>query len=279
MDKTRGMRPLEEDVDVPANIDMEESNAEDDEMASVLRRSREEHEYLQMRRGTESSNEAFEKNRPATVSGVGALSIPLIARLSRAPHRISTKSLLRTTNPLSILIVDDLALIRCRYRFPNEVQLRLPFLNRRADTLAIPQLMSNEMRVFLGLIVVVNEAGVELTVNDFLALYYSYSQDWYFFMLVNEKSLGALADVFFPLWGPFRSINETLQNSVVHRATIRQRGFDHRISIEHAGAHGAKKVEAHWTRGNDGMDSWDISVCYRNAIVMSQQSCSSEELT
>ena len=45
------------------------------------------------------------------------------------------------------------------------------------------------------------------------------------------------------------------------------------------GAHGVKKVEAHWTRGDDGMDSWDASVFYRNAIAMSQQSCISEELT
>ncbi|GMN63761.1 hypothetical protein TIFTF001_032837 [Ficus carica] len=31
-----------------------------------------------------------------------------------------------------------------------------------------------------------------------------YWQDRYFFMLVNEKSLGALVNTFFPLWGPFR---------------------------------------------------------------------------
>ena len=46
-----------------------------------------------------------------------------------------------------------------------------------------------------------------------------------------------------------------------------------------AGAHGAKKVEAHWTRGDDGIDSWSTSDCYRNAIAMPQQCCSSEELT
>ncbi|GMN47331.1 hypothetical protein TIFTF001_016514 [Ficus carica] len=38
--------------------------------------------------------------------------------------------------------------------------------------LAIPQLMSNNMKVFLGLIIVADKAGVELTVEDFLALYY-----------------------------------------------------------------------------------------------------------
>ncbi|GMN44748.1 hypothetical protein TIFTF001_013946 [Ficus carica] len=108
-------------------------------------------------------------------------------------------------NPSSILTEDDLALVRGRYGFPNEVQLRLPFANERADTmsegwicmytiyfecglqlsihhlivqsmhhyqLAIPQLMQNRMRVFMGLIVIEDEAGVELSVDDFLTLYY-----------------------------------------------------------------------------------------------------------
>ncbi|GMN48554.1 hypothetical protein TIFTF001_017719 [Ficus carica] len=86
------------------------------------------------------------------------------------------------------------------------------------------------MRVFLGLIVIAEEAGVELSVDDILALYYPqensknrgrysmyprrkkqvvgemknadrYWQNRYFFMLVNEKSLGALANAFYPLWG------------------------------------------------------------------------------
>ncbi|GMN47449.1 hypothetical protein TIFTF001_016622 [Ficus carica] len=38
--------------------------------------------------------------------------------------------------------------------------------------LAIPQLMSNGMRVFLGLIVLAEEAGIELLVDDILAIYY-----------------------------------------------------------------------------------------------------------
>ena len=38
--------------------------------------------------------------------------------------------------------------------------------------LAIPQLMPNGMRVFLGLIVIADEAGIELSVDNFLALYY-----------------------------------------------------------------------------------------------------------
>ncbi|GMN69538.1 hypothetical protein TIFTF001_038587 [Ficus carica] len=36
MDKVKGMRPPEEDVDVPANIDLEENDVEDDELASVI---------------------------------------------------------------------------------------------------------------------------------------------------------------------------------------------------------------------------------------------------
>ncbi|GMN21858.1 hypothetical protein TIFTF001_045565 [Ficus carica] len=82
--------------------------------------------------------------------------------------------------------------------------------------LAIPQLMPNRMRVFLGLIVLADEAGVELTVVDILAICYPqenskdhgrysmyprrkkqvlgemknadrYWQDRYFFMHVNEN--------------------------------------------------------------------------------------------
>lgn len=100
---------------------------------------------------------------------------------------------------------NDLALFRGRYKFPNEVQPRLSFPNERADTvfegwicmyikyfecglrlpihplniqcmhhyqLAIPLLMLNGMRVFLKLIVITDEVGVELTVDDSLALYY-----------------------------------------------------------------------------------------------------------
>lgn len=93
--------------------------------------------------------------------------------------------------------------------------------------------MLNGIRVFLGLEVIADKASIELTVDDFLALCYlqenmkdyghysmystqkqqvaremrntdKYWQDQYFFMLVNEKSLGALVNMFFPLWGPFR---------------------------------------------------------------------------
>ncbi|GMN62728.1 hypothetical protein TIFTF001_031812 [Ficus carica] len=109
------------------------------------------------------------------------------------------------SNPRSVLTEENLSDIRGRYGFPNEVQLRLPFKDERADTvsegwicmytiyfecglrlplppllvqcmhhyqLAIPQLMPNGMRVFLGLIVLADEAGVELSVDDILAIYY-----------------------------------------------------------------------------------------------------------
>ena len=84
MDKVRGKRPLKKDVKVPANINFDESDDKDDKLASAIRRSREEFDFLQKRKGAETSNEAPEKSRPAMVSGTGVLSIPPIARLSRA---------------------------------------------------------------------------------------------------------------------------------------------------------------------------------------------------
>ena len=115
--------------------------------------------------------------------------------------------------------------------------------------LAIPQLMSNSIKVFLGLIVVANEAGVELAIEDFLALYYPkenendfgrylmyprykkhivggmvnadrYWQDRYFFMLVIKKSMGALANALYPLWsGPLcKSCIYNIESNVEHRA-------------------------------------------------------------
>ncbi|GMN55578.1 hypothetical protein TIFTF001_024686 [Ficus carica] len=161
---------------------------------------------------------------------------------------------------------EDLLDIRGRYGFLNKVQLRLPFPDKRADTvsegwicmytiyfecglqlpipplliqsmhhyqLAIPQLMPNGIRVFLGLIVLADEVGVEMSVDDILAIYYpqenskdhdrysmyprrkkqvvgemnnadKYWQDHYFFMHVNEKSMGGLANAFYPLWGILR---------------------------------------------------------------------------
>ncbi|GMN68801.1 hypothetical protein TIFTF001_037852 [Ficus carica] len=141
----------------------------------------------------------------ARTSGAEVLSIPPIARLTKTPHRLSVESFLRTSNPRLVLTEEDLSDIRGRYGFPNEVQLRLPLKDERADTvsegwicmytiyfkcvlrlplppllvqcmhhyqLAIPQLMSNGIMVFLDLIALAGEAGVELSVDDILAIYY-----------------------------------------------------------------------------------------------------------
>ncbi|GMN68395.1 hypothetical protein TIFTF001_037446 [Ficus carica] len=80
-------------------------------MGIDLRHLRDEYEFHQSRKGAETSNEATERSQPATMLGTGILSIPPIARLN---------------------LLD----IRGRYRFPNEVQLRLPFPNERADTVS-----------------------------------------------------------------------------------------------------------------------------------------------
>ncbi|GMN72037.1 hypothetical protein TIFTF001_052766 [Ficus carica] len=88
MDKARGNRPLEEDVIIPASIDLDESDAEDDKLTSVIRSSREKYDPHQNREGTKSNNEASYRSQPATVSGPGALSIPFIARLSRTQKKM-----------------------------------------------------------------------------------------------------------------------------------------------------------------------------------------------
>ncbi|GMN27476.1 hypothetical protein TIFTF001_044127 [Ficus carica] len=232
-----------DDVDVEwTSTDSSDSSSDNEELMSTIRRSRFEHEFQHSQMGAGTSNEASERSRPATTSGEDLLSIPPVARLTEPPH------------------------IRGRYGFPNEVQLRLPFKGERADTvsegwicmytiyfecklqlplppllvqtmhhynLAIPQLMPNGMRVFLGLIVLSEEANIELSVDDVLAIYYPqenskdhgrysmyprrkkqvvgemknadrYWQDHYFFMHVNNKSMGDLANVFYPLWGTLR---------------------------------------------------------------------------
>ncbi|GMN57655.1 hypothetical protein TIFTF001_026760 [Ficus carica] len=252
-----------DDVDVEwTSTDSSDSSPDDDELASTIRRSKFEHS----RRDTGTSYEAWERSRPATTSEAEAVSIPPITRLTKPPRRLSVESFLRTSNPRSVLTEEHLSDIRGRFGFPNEVQLRLPFKDERADTvsegwicmytiyfecglrlplppllvqcmhhyqLAIPQLMPNGMRVFLGLIVLADEAGVELSVDDILAIYYPqenskdhgrysiyprrkkqvvdemknadrYWQDHYFFIHVNEKSMGGLANAFYPLWGTLR---------------------------------------------------------------------------
>ncbi|GMN73528.1 hypothetical protein TIFTF001_053710, partial [Ficus carica] len=256
-----------DDVDVEwTSTDSSDSSSDDEELMSTIRRSRLEYEFLQSQMGAGTSNEASERSRPATTSGEEYLSIPPIARLTKPPRRLTTETYLRTSNPRSVLTEDDLSDIRGRYGFPNEVQIRLPFKGERADAvsegwiymytiyfecglrlplpplliramnhynLAIPQLMPNGMRVFLGLIVLSEEASIELTVDDVLAIYYPqenskdhgrysmyprrkkqvvgemknadrYWQDRYFFMHVNKKSMGVLADAFNPFWGTLR---------------------------------------------------------------------------
>lgn len=130
MDKSKGKRPMEGSIDVPMNVDLEDNNVKDDELLSVLRHSRAEHERVQNKRGIRMSDEAFERNSPAMVSSAKAMTIHLIAR----SRQISIESFLRIANPHSILIEDNLALIRGRYGFSNEVHICLPFLNERADT-------------------------------------------------------------------------------------------------------------------------------------------------
>ncbi|GMN23776.1 hypothetical protein TIFTF001_040492 [Ficus carica] len=256
-----------DDVDVEwTSTDSNDNSSDDEELMSTIRRSRLEHEFQQSQMGAGTSNEASERSRPATTSGEEFVSIPSIARLSEPPRRLTTETYLRTSNPRSVLTENDLSDIRGRYGFPNEVQLRLPFKGERADTvsegwicmytiyfecglqlplpplliwamnhynLAIPQLMPNGMRVFLGLIVLSEEANIDLQVDDVLAIYYSqenskdhgrysmyprrkkqvvgemknadrYWQDRYFFMHVNKKSMGVLADAFNPFWGTLR---------------------------------------------------------------------------
>lgn len=63
------------------------------------------------------------------------------------------------------------------YMIYFECGLRLPIPSLLTQSmhhyqLAIPKLMLNGMGVYLGLIVIVEETGVELLVYDILALYY-----------------------------------------------------------------------------------------------------------
>ena len=72
---------------------------------------------------------------------------------------MSMESFLRTTNPPTILTEDNLALTRGWYGFPNEVQLHLPFANKRVDT------------VFEGWIcmyMIYFECGLRLSIHPFI---------------------------------------------------------------------------------------------------------------
>ena len=82
MDKSKGKRCLEGNDDVLMNIILEESNAKKDELASAFRCPNVEHNM----RGARTRDNASERNHSVIVSGVGALSIHLIARLIRPLH-------------------------------------------------------------------------------------------------------------------------------------------------------------------------------------------------
>ncbi|GMN47318.1 hypothetical protein TIFTF001_016502 [Ficus carica] len=179
MDKASGKQPIEDDLVDWTSSDSDENDTDDEEGASVIRRLKDEYESLQMRKGTEISNEASERSRPTTVSGAGVLSIPPIARLNKPPRLLSVEMFL-TSNPPSILTDEDLSAIRGRYGFPNEF--------------------------FLGLIVIADEAGVELSVDDILALYYlqENSKDHGRYSMYPRRKRQVVANAFYPLWGLLR---------------------------------------------------------------------------
>ncbi|GMN26892.1 hypothetical protein TIFTF001_040943 [Ficus carica] len=142
------------------------------------------------------------------------------------------ESFLQTLNPHSVLKDEDLSNIRGGYRFLNEVQLRLSLPNERADTVSEDGSASDE-------------AGIELSVDDIFAIYYPqenskdhgrysmyprrkrqvvgemknadrYWQDHYFFMHMNEKSMGGLANAFYPSQGAKEA---TAEGSSIQRET------------------------------------------------------------
>lgn len=61
MDKSRGKRPLEGNIDVLSNINLEDSDAEKDELAFALRHLREEYEREQ-NKGIKTRDEASKWN-------------------------------------------------------------------------------------------------------------------------------------------------------------------------------------------------------------------------
>ncbi|GMN59515.1 hypothetical protein TIFTF001_028608 [Ficus carica] len=108
MDKSRGKRPLEGNIDVSSNINLEDNDAEEDELASTLQHSREEYE-LEQNRGVGTRDEASKRNHIATVSGDGALTIPPIVRLTRLLRQISKE--LRKLPPKALLFETKLKLL------------------------------------------------------------------------------------------------------------------------------------------------------------------------
>ena len=74
-----------EDVTVEwTSTDTSDSNSDDEELAEALRRSKFDNEFSQNRNGAGTSGAEQERNQPATISGAGVLSIPPIARLTKA---------------------------------------------------------------------------------------------------------------------------------------------------------------------------------------------------
>ena len=112
MDRARGKQPVDDVVVEWTSSDSSDSDSDNEEWASILRHSKAEYDLLQMQKGAETSNEASERNRSATVSGAGVLLIPLIAQLNKPPHRRKVESFLRTSNLPSILTDEDLSAIR-----------------------------------------------------------------------------------------------------------------------------------------------------------------------
>ncbi|GMN60222.1 hypothetical protein TIFTF001_029325 [Ficus carica] len=105
-------------------------------MASTIHHSKVEYEFHQSRKGAEMSNEASERSRPATKSGAGVLSIPQIARLNKPPHRLRVDTDFRT---------------KSNFTFPFRMNERTPCQRDGSGS---------------------DEAGVELSVDDILTIYY-----------------------------------------------------------------------------------------------------------
>ena len=99
-----------EDIDIDwTTSDSSNSNSDDEELMAAIRHSRLEHEFRHNHNGAGTSNEAAERNRPATTSGEVRLSIPPIARLTEPPRWLSNETFLRTSNPQSVLTERDLS--------------------------------------------------------------------------------------------------------------------------------------------------------------------------
>ena len=122
------------DIDIEwTSTDSDESSSDDEELVSTNVRGLNMNS-IKVERVVRRATIKTERNRTTTTLGSEVLSIPSIARLTRPHHRLSVESFLRTSNPRSVLMEEDLSDIRGQYGFPNEVQLRLPFPDERADT-------------------------------------------------------------------------------------------------------------------------------------------------